>query len=139
MSASYPIIPSRPFQPHISTNCNQCSSQLEFLVPLPFPRPATLLYIRCFQCQAVISHVFYPAQVHASGTLTGSTGVGGGTLNGQTPNGPSTKKTRKIGTQERPLETAYYDSLGVPVNATTDDIKKAYRQSHPFLSIHVLE
>jgi hypothetical protein len=40
---------------------------------------------------------------------------------------PPPRKRKKIGTQERPLETGYYDLLGVPVDATTDDIRKAYR------------
>jgi hypothetical protein len=133
MSSSYPIIPSRPVQPHIPTNCNQCGSQLEFPVPIPLPRPGTLLHIRCFHCQTVISHVFYPAQAPNISVNSNSAANVGST--GTKPNGhnssasQSTKKTRKIGTQERPLETGLYDILGVPVNATTDDIKKAYRMS----------
>ena len=46
--------------------------------------------------------------------------------NGNNTSSGSTGKGRKIGTQERPLGTGYYDILGVPVNATTDDVKKAY-------------
>ena len=41
-----------------------------------------------------------------------------------------------IETQEKPLETGYYDLSAVLVDVTTDDIKKSYGPS-PFLALHL--
>ncbi|KAF8836852.1 DnaJ-domain-containing protein [Paxillus ammoniavirescens] len=123
MSSSYPILSSRQYIPHIRFQCGTCSSSLEFPVPSPTPAQGTLLRVRCFKCQTVYSHAFYPAQL-PPGVVSPSSQTSNGTNSG--PSG--SRKGRKIGTQEKPLETGYYDILGVPIDATTEDVKKAYRR-----------
>lgn len=132
MSSTYPVASSRPYIPHIRSQCGTCNLPLEFPVPSPIPSQGTFLRVRCCKCQTVYQHAFYPGQLpqgvsaQSSATTQSTNGSSGPSSGG--------RRGRKIGTQEKPLETGYYDLLGVPIDATTDDIKKSYSLS-PFPAI----
>ncbi|OAX36162.1 DnaJ-domain-containing protein [Rhizopogon vinicolor AM-OR11-026] len=129
MSSAYPIQPSRQYIPHIRSQCSSCNVQVEFPVLSPTPAQGTMLRVRCFKCQSIYTHAFYPTQLPSGySTTSNSTSPYSSTGSGGTPPPSNARKGRKIGTQEKPLETGYYDLLGVPIDASTDDIKKSYRR-----------
>lgn len=127
---AYPVFSSRLYSPHIRSQCGTCSASLEFPVPSPTPPPGTLLRVRCVQCQTVYQHGFYPVQLPPGVSVSSTPQI----LNGSNSTPAAARKGRKIGTQEKPLETGYYDLLGVSIDATTEDVKKAYRKCSSLLA-----
>ncbi|KAG2155334.1 DnaJ-domain-containing protein [Suillus bovinus] len=128
MSSAYPIQSSRQYIPHIRSQCEHCNVQVEFPVPSPTPAQGTLLRVRCFKCQSTYTHAFYPTQLPLGYSTTSSSTSPHNPIGSGSAPPSNAKKSRKIGTQEKPLETGYYDLLGVPIDASTDDIKKSYRR-----------
>ena len=110
------ILQSRPIVPYTQTQCPQCRTQLEY--PSQPPTTSTAPQVRCFRCATVFAPPPAPRSPPPQPQPQPQSGTAGAPRRGG----------RRIGTADKPLETGYYDVLGIAVDASTDDIKRAYRK-----------
>ncbi|KAG2232877.1 DnaJ-domain-containing protein [Thamnidium elegans] len=101
--------PSRKPEPYVQAICKECSNPIEFL-PAPGVKN-TKVEVQCWSCSAISTF-----EVDGTGTKI------------KTNNASRSKWSRKRGSDESPVSTEYYDSLGISPSATQMDIKKAYRK-----------
>ncbi|KAK9696193.1 DnaJ-like protein [Basidiobolus ranarum] len=99
---------------HATVKCPKCQTLFEF--SLPTQPSSGKAQVQCFSCNNV-------AEIDAASYINN-------TLNtpktGSTGNGNTSERSWRIGTDDNPVSTEYYDILGVAPTATAGEIKKKY-------------
>ncbi|KAM0756667.1 DnaJ-domain-containing protein [Meredithblackwellia eburnea MCA 4105] len=94
-------VQTRLKQPYIALPCVHCKTEVEYLAPATATAQGEPFEVKCVACNQ--TWIIRPPKPKQTGK-------------------------RRIGTDEKPLDMAYYDLLGLPANCTTEDVKKAYRR-----------
>lgn len=94
--------------------CPSCRAEISFDRPHSY---SGQLQIRCVECKYVFAYI---PQAGTGAGYSGGEGVGAASASGS--------RRRGMGTDLDPVETEYYEILGVEVTADQETIRKAYRR-----------
>ncbi|KAJ3196130.1 hypothetical protein HK101_009963 [Irineochytrium annulatum] len=142
-----PIIQSRRPRPSATSKCTNCGVMMEFSLPSPADK-ADVIHVQCFSCltiSPITVSSLSPNPPPASASTSQPASASSSSANSKTP--PNDQKQQqqqqnqkkragngkpfmgmggKMGSDDNPADSEYYDLLQVDVKATPAQIKKAY-------------